>query len=372
MSQLYTSSRLRVLRECLRKHFYKYQLRILTPSTESMLFGTVGHRALEAYFIAWRKGQLESRLDCALQAIHGSELSPHDRIRLSALIIAYHVRWGDEPWDVLAVEVEFQYTLGDYLIGGKIDALIRDTRDGRVYVLEHKTTGQDASPGSAYWERLTIDTQVSVYVDGATMLGYEIAGCVYDVLQRPRHELKLATPEAEREYTTGRGCKKCGGSAKAGEIQQGKGFYAVAFASEVKQVNCPDCNGTGWKCNKDGVPEAPRLYAKQRATDESFDEFEARIVGEIAERPEDFLIRGVVVRLEDELPKMRTDLLDTIRMERMAAVLFQDAPPRNPDACAKFGSLCDFFDACAGRASIDDLIRFPRGDSAHPELSAAA
>jgi hypothetical protein len=75
----------------------------------------------------------------------------------------------------------------------------------------------------------------------------------------------------------------------------------------------------------------------------------------------------VVVRLDDELPKMRADILDTIKLARVAALF--DIHPRNPDACAKFGSLCGFFDACAGRADIHDLARFPRG-RAHPELAA--
>jgi hypothetical protein len=105
-----------------------------------------------------------------------------------------------------------------------------------VYVLEHKTSSADTSPGSVYWERLALDSQVSIYVDGATMLGHEIAGCIYDVLKRPEHEQKLATPVESRRYTQGKGCAKCGGSAggKKGIIK-GAGHTRVVFASEVKR-----------------------------------------------------------------------------------------------------------------------------------------
>ena len=48
----------------------------------------------------------------------------------------------------------------------------------------------------------------------------------------------------------------------------------------------------------------------------------------------------------------------------------REAWPRNPDACARYGRMCDLFDVCSGRAPIDDEIRFPRG-RAHPELEAA-
>lgn len=361
---LYTSSRLRVLRDCLRRHYYRYELGVQTPETEAMRFGTLVHAALEAYFLAWLRGDLDARMAEALARIDASPLADMDKVRARVLVAAYDARWGDEPWDILAVEAEFRYELGGYTIGGKLDGLIRDRRDGRIYVLEHKTTRQDATPGSPYWEKLAIDGQVSIYVDGAAMLGHEIAGCVYDVLKVPAHTPKLATPASERKYTQGRGCKRCGGSAKAGQIEQGRGYYTVAFAEETKEIECDVCGGTGWT-------EAPHLYANQRAEDETLEDFTERVLAEIAERPDDFLIRSVVVRLDDELPRMRTDLVDTIRLERASELLFGDTPPRNPDACAKYGSLCPYFAACAGRASIDDPIQFPRG-AAHPELAQAA
>lgn len=364
-TQLYTSSRLRVLRACLRLHYYRYVLGIRTPETDVMRFGTVGHRALEAWYRAWMAGDLAGRLAFALVAIDASDLSTWDRIKLSILIRAYDARWGNEDWEILAVEQEFRYMLGDVQIGGKIDVIIRDRRDGRVYVVEHKTTGTDASLGSAYWEKLTIDTQVSIYIDGATMLGHDVAGCIYDVLKRPGHEPKLATPAEAREYTKGRGCKGCGGSGggKAG-IVQGRGSYDVAFASEVKHVPCEKCNGTGWLNDAEGKPQAPRLHSNQRAEDETADDFEERVVDALAEAPDSFLLRGVVVRLEHELPEMRQDLLDAIGVEQTGLT------PRNPDSCARGGMLCSFFAACAGRASIDDSNLFPRG-RVHSELEAA-
>jgi hypothetical protein len=366
---LYTSSRLKVLRECLRKHYYRFTLGLQQPSGEAARFGTVGHHALEAWYVAWKDGQIEQRLPYALGAVTASDLSDWDKARLAALITAYHFRWKDQPWRVLAVEIEFRYELDGYTIGGKIDAIIENTETGEVWLVEHKTTGQDASPGSAYWAKLAIDAQVSIYLDGATVLGFAPAGCIYDVLQRPRHEPKLATPVAEREYTQGKGCKKCGGSAKAGEIEKGRGFYSVTFASEVKEVECDGCAGTGWKLGADGKPQAPRLVARQRLEDEPIESFSDRIIDEIAADPDAFLIRGQVVRLDDELPRMRTDLIEAIKLER-ATSLF-GLYPRNPDACAKYGALCSFFPICAGQASTDDEHRFPRG-ATHPELANAA
>lgn len=361
--QLYTASRLRVIRSCLRLHHFRYRLGIRTEETQQMAFGTVGHRALEVYYRAWMAGRFpQQRLDAAIDEIKG--VTAPDAAKLRVLVIAYHHRWGAEPWDVLAVEQEFRYELGDRLIGGKIDAIVRDRRDGRVYVVEHKTTGADASLGSAYWEKLTLDTQVSIYIDGAGMLGYDVAGCIYDVIKRPAHEPKLMTPEATRKFTAGKGCRSCGGSAggKKGIIQ-GNGYYTVAAPNGTVRNRCVDCKGSGWKLDENGDPQAPRLHAHLRDVDETTEEFEARLVEAIAENPDAFLLRGVVVRLEHELPLMRQDILDDIDIAETGLT------PRNSDACARHGVLCGMFDVCAGRASIDDEYRFPRGP-AHPELAA--
>lgn len=359
MTQLYTSSRLRVLRDCLRKHYLRYELGLRTAETAEMLFGTVGHRALEAYYRAWMEGRIEYRLDAALDV--ASDLpGEFDRAKLRLLIIAYHERWGSERWTVLAVEQEFRYMLGDHLIGGKIDAIIRDA-DGRVFVVEHKFTGSDTTLGGPYWERLTIDTQVSIYIDGAAMLGHEVAGCIYDVIKRPEHDQRKATPLDKRKYTIGKGCKGCGGSAKAGQVLQGNGVYTVSFASEVKTVTCDGCAGTGWKLDKDGKPEAPRLHSDQRDTDETVDEFEERLLNVIAERPDDFMQRAPIVRLEDELPAMRIDLIEWIQVAQLGL------SPRNDSACVRAGRICDFFSICGHGA---DPNSYPRGP-VHPELEAA-
>jgi hypothetical protein len=366
VSSLYTTSRLRVWRECQRKHFYKVALRIQTPSTPQMAFGTHEHAALEAWYRAWQRG--EDRLQAAFAAIDALEDADEiDRVKLHILTAAYDARWGQEDWEILGVEIQFRYFLGQYELGGKIDALIRERVTSRVFVVEHKTSTADTSPGSPYWDRLCIDTQVSIYVDGAAAgLDHEIAGCIYDVIKRPLHELRLATPEEKRKYTKGKGCAKCGGSAggKKG-IVQGKGFYDVVFASEVKRNECEGCKGTGWKLDDEGNPEAPRLHADQRDTDETLDEYEDRLSSEVASRVDDFLARSIVVRLDSELPRMRQELIDTITSMEALDALGLHAP--NHDACVRGQSTCAFFIACSGRASIDDEHIFPRGD-AHPEL----
>lgn len=380
-TELYTSSRLRVLRQCLRLHFYKYVLGIRSASTPEAMFGTVGHAALEAYLRQWMAQQVEAelwaqartevdgdgaelcdrRLPAALAVIASSDLSPWDQAKLKLLVIAYHERWGAEDWEILDVEREFRYYLGNHEIGGKLDAVIRTRHDSRVYVLEHKFSGVETSLGGAYWEKLTLDSQVSIYIDGATMLGYDVAGCIYDVIKRPQHEQLTATPVESRKYTLGKGCKRCGGSAggKAG-IVKGRGYYTVSMVT-VEEVSCGECNGTGWKCDAAGEPQAPRLHANQRLEDETLEAFEERLLDVIADAPDQWLQRSTVIRLESELPALRQDLLDWI------AVAETGLTARNPEACARFGRMCEMFTVCSGQSDINELQRGP----VHPELDAA-
>jgi hypothetical protein len=283
VSELYTTSRLRTWRDCPRKHGFRYELGVLTPSTPAMSFGTDGHGVLEAWYRAWMAGCAAcdgsgekpfadtthgsapecaacggsgfngaDRIAAAFAAIDGADLSDLDRAKLRVLAAAYDARWGGEPWEVIAVEAEFRYWLGDVEMGGKLDALVRHVETGAVYVVEHKFTSADFSPGSPYWAKLELDTQISVYHDGAaTAFDVEIAGCVYDVLKRPQHELRLATPPEARKYTLGKGCAKCGGSAggKKG-IVQGRGFYTVSMVFAARSIKVRRLRGHGLEARR--------------------------------------------------------------------------------------------------------------------------
>lgn len=334
----YSATRLATLHTCLRKYKYKYVDRLVEPTTDSQAYGKAMHAAYETWLRTYDRGA-EARLIVAHASIAESGLNAVEAIRAHAVMEGYELRWGAVPWRVLAVEIPFRYDLGGHVLIGVIDAIIQDETDARVYVVEHKNTVSDIAPGTAYWEMLTIDRQVSVYVDGASMLGYEIAGVIYDAIGKPKHDRLLATPEEARKYTKGKGCKLCGGThGGKGGIKRGDG--------------CATCNQTGWF-------EEPKLYENQRAEDETPESFDARVRAAIAEHPEVFYQRATIVRTDDELPKMRSDLLETIRLARMCEVL--DMWPRgNTHACRSFGTACAFIPLCNGSADLSDESRFPR------------
>ena len=181
----------------------------------------------------------------------------------------------------------------------------------RRLVVEHKTTSSDIGPGSAYWAKLTLDTQVSAYLGAHE----GVEGMLYDVIRKPSLRPYKATPPADRKYT------------KAGA-----------------------------------------LYASQREADETPEEFAVRLRADISEDPNKYYQRGVVVRLPDEAAEAARDTWLVAGSIRESMRL--NAWPRNPGACDSYGRTCDYWSVCAGQARLDDNALFRTADSAHEELPA--
>lgn len=274
------------------------------------------------------KDSYEGRIQATLDALHAAigpdnTVDEDDLVIAEELLLGYHVRWHEEPYQTLHVEHEFEAPLINpesgrtsrtYVIRGKVDALVVDPRDRRTYLVEHKTTTQDASEGSAYWQRLRMDSQVSTYYDAAP----DIAGCIYDVIRRPMLRRLRATPPESRKYTA-------------------KG----------------------------------QLYASQRDKDETVDEFRQRVYEAITENPDAYFKRGVVVRSEDEMREHRYDVWQQANLMREMANA--GVHPRNPESCVQFNRMCEYFEVCTGSASIDDerlfQIRDPFSELTHKEAT---
>jgi hypothetical protein len=159
--QLITSSRLKDARACPRLHRIRYELGYRpAEEPEALRFGTLGHEGLKAWWEA-QGDRLEATLTAIRTATHAeAEPDLFALAKAEAMLTGYDARWKAEPYEVLAVEVPFETELRNPMTGrpsqtwrlaGKIDAIVRDLRDGRVLVVEHKTATGDISPGSEYW-----------------------------------------------------------------------------------------------------------------------------------------------------------------------------------------------------------------------------
>lgn len=346
--RLLTASRLKTARACQELHHLEYELGYRPVQEEDTLrFGTLVHRGLEAWWLAKKDGlPIKEQLDAAIKATVG-EADPYDRARAQALLTGYHFRWKDEPYEVLGVEARFETELINpttnapsrtWRLAGRIDAIVKDPRDGRLLIVEHKTSSEDVSPGSSYWKRLKMDGQVSVYFEGARALGFDVAACCYDVVLKPAQRPSQIPLVDEDDVK-------------------------IVLDQQGQRVRTKD----GKKWRQTGDTEAGYVL---QTRDEAPEEFLERLMTLIAEEPNRFYARGDVVRLEKEMNDALWDIWQIGQQLRESKLAGRH--PRNPDACVRWGRPCPFFDVCSGEASLEDTTRFRRIEKVNPELAGEA
>ena len=338
---LVTTSELRSFRRCKREHHYSYRMGYREIHKAGPLrFGTAIHKALEVWWSAATLGNI----DLAMVAIDANgEIDDFERAKARAMMMAYHARWIDAEFEVLAVEKQFEAPLINpatgaksqtYEIGGAIDAIVR-MPNGDVFICEHKTSGVECGLDSPYWKRLRIDPQISTYFVGARALGYDIKGCLYDVLRKP------AIRPKEIPLMDDDGVK-------------------IVLDAEGQRVRTKD--GKKWRETGD-----TKLNYVAQTRPETPLEFEVRCLDAIAEDPERHLVRGEVFRLESDELDAAQDMWDQARelKEAEKATRF----PRNPDACDRWGKMCVYFPVCTNVASLEDETLYRRTRGKHEELT---
>jgi hypothetical protein len=192
-------------------------------------------------------------------------------------------------------------------LAGKIDAIVAGD------VLEHKTTSDDIEdPACNFWAKLALDSQISGYFIAAEKLGYKPKKVIYDVIRKPKIKPLKATPEDVRKYT------------------------------------------------KEG-----KLYANQRATDETPKEYGARLAEDIAANPDKYYQRREIARLESDLTEYLSDIwsVGKLIMESRS----ENYWPRRISQCFNYGR-CPYYEVCAKMASLEDTGMYVKSENKNPEL----
>ena len=228
------------------------------------------------------------------------------------LMTGYHHRWIDEDWTVESVEQEFHVPIFNpaskrrsplFTHAGKFDGTI--SRNGDPYLLEHKTCREEIGPGSPYWTRLSIDTQISGYLLASWHLGRKLTGVLYDVIRKPEIRPKrLGLKETMMVKTTG--------------------LY----------------------CNVHLSPEAYQQFSLADDFRETPEMFQARLVQDTSERPDWYFGRQLVTRLEKELLTYAEELWRTTKDIHVAESSGDHR--RNDKACFAFHRPCEYLGLCAG------------------------
>ena len=349
-----------------------------------MYVGSAFHAALDAL----AKGEpLPSTLD---------EMDSYDAAVAAAMVQVH----GElqPPLDMVASELVFRLPLRNRRTGrqsplwswaGVIDG-IAQLDGGRLALVERKTTSRDVSPGADYWLQVMRDQQISQYVMAARIEGWDVTTVLYDVVRRPLHKAKRATPEAERTYNrpgvefgklekhendTRIFSVSVNGEAVGQAISPvgGDWFVDVLRLGDEKVYPKEDHFGPlvteAKKAIRDLVAEhvTGPLHARHRLLDETPEEYTERLAGLMRGAPEKYLQRIEIPRLQSELDATLDDQWTLQRAIRGAQR--SGEWPRNPDACVT-PYRCPYVDVCD---HTDLETNTPEGyvrvENLHPELN---
>lgn len=325
-SNLLTASRLRAYRRCnrLERFLYIDGWRAVRED-ENLSFGTLWHLAMEWWWLAHKENRRSDALDVAMAGIAGKAKDPFAQVKCEEMLRVYDALNRSHEYEVLGTEMEWRAPLINpdtmrksetWRLAGKIDLLLRD-REGRIIICDHKTSSQDISPGSDYWADLVMDTQISAYFLGAEALGFQPDHWLHDVAKKPGQKPLLATPAESRKYT------------------------------------------------KDG-----RLYATQRESDESPEEYRVRVRQALAEAPTSYFVQQTIPRLESQIRAFLAETWQLGRSMRENHLAGRSIP--NPDSCHSFGR-CPFYQVCGtGSAPENFSGDYQHIDWPHPELQPEA
>ena len=337
-----TASSMACALRCPRRYFYDcvLGLKVATPS-EALRVGSAVHNAGEARA---KGADFEKQYAAALD---GTQLDEITAAKVFGIVGAYDRTYGevaDRDYKAMNPEVEFTDPIDGsrtFVQRGKVDGLAV-LHDGRRVNWERKTTSDDISDTSDYWQRLRLNHQLLAYACWEYRSTGELPVCVYDVIRKPQLQPRANVPDLDADGlpivldANGNRCIKRDGTPKK-----------TADAAKGERVS--------------GHPETP-------------DEYGTRVLDTMTAEADRYFARREVAITQDMLEEFCRERLGVCRMllhfaaESRKAKLPEYGYPRScsPDNCRN----CQFAGFCLERIHVD-AATVPQGFiiAPHQELS---
>lgn len=281
---------------------------------DTLRVGSSWHGALEAY----EKADGDKMI-AAVEYLNEryAECPPHKDIKdwglehttLITCLAGYIWYWSQDQIEVLATELPFDLPLhmprtglplstSEAVRTGKIDALV--LRNGKIGVLERKTTSRSIDADSDYWDRWRKDTQISNYclalrdmkaaglLPATVPLDLPWAGVIVDIFRKPTIGPKMLTQADTKAFL------------ESGDYM-GEHFDTT----------------TDMPPHVDGEVAEVEQGKKGFAIRETLKMFSARLLMDIQQTPEKYFARREIARTDQELAKFRKDLFVTYQSMKM-------------------------------------------------------
>ena len=344
MKQKLTHSRMASFKACRRRHWWEYEVGLRRQTdARALRVGTAVHTGLDVL-----KGGFG--LPEAIEAIGDlyvdvpDSADPYDwsieQETIEALVAGYEWRWRLAPLVVEATEQVFRLPLPNpetgasstvWDVAGRIDGIVQ-VEDGRLAVLEHKTTSDSLDPDSDYWRRLQLDHQITLYVWAARQLGYQIETVLYDVIRKPSirpEQVPLLDADGLKIVLDANGERVM---TIQGRPRQ-TGDRALGYTLQSRPM----------------TPE----------------EWGHKLLGDIYQRPEYYYARVEIARLDSDIADFIDELWDIQKILRDAQSRGRWYKTVSRDTC----SYCPYFGLCSSK---HDPAKVPEGfvkiTNVNPEL----
>jgi len=227
-----------------------------------------------------------------------------ERAMLLYSIAGYNWQYADDDFKVVAEEIQFNLpvrnpvtcrALPNVVLCGKIDKIVQSP-NGLYYIDEHKSTSKTIDDDSTYWNHLNLDTQTTLYPYAAQQLQLAgklepygitandplISGVRYDVWHKPQIRPKKLTQAESKKFV------------KTGE------YMGEEFEVRITEQ--------GYCVNDEPIETDPGAKEGTFAIRETPDMFSARLLKDIAERPEFYFARKSLARTKNDLKRFEQEL----------------------------------------------------------------
>lgn len=262
--------------------------------------------------------------------------------------------YQDDQIETIAREVSFSRQINNlYSRRGKIDRIIR--HNGQLCLGEYKSTGKPIDPGSLYWDRLKLDSQLTLYLIearhaqlagqleqfGISATDPLISGMLYDVWHKPGiRPKKLTQAESKKFMADGEYFGEKFEILTEYEPNENRGMGCVTVDGTIAEITSGKKEGTF------AIRETPEMFG-------------ARLLADIRENPEKHFARKPIARTDKELARFEKEFSNIARLVHFTTR--QGLWVRNENHCdatfrCSFHPIC-YYDLDVENGNVPDGFR---------------
>lgn len=203
MSKVISQSEVDEFLNCKRRHFYAH-VEKLQPKQYSMPLkrGTIGHDALARYYLSLKElKSFDQAKDDAIDQLNSHASVENMEVLLELTIILNRFfDWAAATqghWEILEVEREYRVPVpnSDLTFPFKVDLLIRNTNNDKIYLVDHKFILDFYNS-----DLLGILPQMAKYIGGLRILGIDVHDGIYQMFRTRKMKSEKIEDRLRIEY----------------------------------------------------------------------------------------------------------------------------------------------------------------------------